>query len=441
MKYSPALPVRSSAARVLSAAALFTAAAAIHSLPAAPLTWAPPELTNPTTITVTNTTDRSLTLTAGQDYIIKLPQKITASGGVSINGGRNVVLIGGEIDIPYQGAYVNDSAFGRKRRALYVQNWSGTFHIEGLWIHGDDLAEGIDVDTRTVGATLQVQNVRVDNVHSRPEEIAANWSGTHHPDIIQNWGGPTYYRIDRLTGSSDYQGFMMQPTQFGNPTALCDFRRIDLSASNPNAGGAYQFFKAGTINAFKLIDVWLNPRAAQAWRGGAYPESEPAWDAINVGVPPSGSFVAAGVAGLTYSSPGYRSEAEMIPTAAATDPVTLFYETPASDGVGEKLEATQTGDYITYNIPIQQTGTYSINVRVKKANLRGKFQLAIDGANQGAVQDLYSNVTGSAAYQVLALGTRTFTTTGTKQFKFTVTGKNASSTGYTLAFDYIEVSR
>lgn len=60
-------------------------------------------------------------------------------------------------------------------------------------------------------------------VHGPPEEAACyTCPGVYHPDIIQNWGGPTYYRIDRLTGSSNYQGFMMQPTQYGNPTLLAD---------------------------------------------------------------------------------------------------------------------------------------------------------------------------------------------------------------------------
>ena len=277
------------------------------------LTWAPPALENPITIEITNV-NRSVKLDADHDYIIQMPQKITASGGVSINarGARNIVLIGGEIEVGDAGEYVNDSAFGNKRRALNIVGWKGTFHIEGLWIHGDDLAEGIDVDTRTPGAILQIQNMRVDNVHSRPEEIQMDWKCHHHPDIIQNWGGPTQYRIDRLTGYTDYQGFMLQPTQFSEEmvTELCDMRNMDLHASNQDNGGAYLIFWAGapkSIKAFQFKNVWLEPRKDQERRGGAFPEKDAAWHDIDLGAPPDGNFVPEGVAGINYVSPGYEN--------------------------------------------------------------------------------------------------------------------------------------
>ena len=61
------------------------------------LPWAPPALSNPTTINVTNQNSR-LFLSAGQDYVIQMPSTpLTASGGLWLIGGRNVVVIGGEI--------------------------------------------------------------------------------------------------------------------------------------------------------------------------------------------------------------------------------------------------------------------------------------------------------------------------------------------------------
>ena len=44
----------------------------------------------------------------------------------------------------------------------------------------------------------------------------------------------------------------------------------------------------------------------------------------------------------------------------------------------------------------------------------------------------------SVGYAVRDLGT-VYLNSGNQAFKFTVAGKNASSTGYTLAFDYIEL--
>ncbi|HZI15921.1 MAG TPA: hypothetical protein VE153_36480, partial [Myxococcus sp.] len=188
------------------------------------LSWRPPALTNPITVNASNA-NRSLNLDPTKDYIIKIVEVIS-SGDLSITGGRNVVLIGGHITVPWRGVWPVE---GNARRGLYLKHLTGTMHDEGLLIDGEDLAEGIDVDTRTVGATLQIQNVRVGLVHGRPEESACyTCSGVHHPDIIQNWGGPTYYRIDRLTGSTDYQGFMIQPIQFREPTLLADFRNMNL---------------------------------------------------------------------------------------------------------------------------------------------------------------------------------------------------------------------
>ena len=65
---------------------------------------------------------------------------------------------------------------------------------------------------------------------------------------------------------------------------------------------------------------------------------------------------------------------------------------------------------------------------------RGSFQLSINGANQGAVQDEYSK---NIVYQKRDLGTVTFLSGTSKQFKFLVTGRNASSAGYPVAFDYL----
>ena len=70
------------------------------------LTWAPPNLENPQTIDIaqiireraTWKSPAHLKLDLDKDYIIKMPDEpLTVSGGLGISGGRNVVLIGGEI--------------------------------------------------------------------------------------------------------------------------------------------------------------------------------------------------------------------------------------------------------------------------------------------------------------------------------------------------------
>src|SRR4051812_23666132 len=72
-----------------------------HATTAGRVSWRPPALHHAQTVTVTPD-HRALTLDPGRDYVVQMPHS-PVRGGVSIAGGHNVVLIGGEIDIPPQG--------------------------------------------------------------------------------------------------------------------------------------------------------------------------------------------------------------------------------------------------------------------------------------------------------------------------------------------------
>jgi len=66
------------------------------------------------------------------------------------------------------------------------------------------------------------------------------------------------------------------------------------------------------------------------------------------------------------------------------------------------------------------------------------FQLSVNGTNVGPVSDEYSNTTGT--FSTVDLGNFAFAAPGPQTFKFTVTGKNAASTGFGLAFDDITLT-
>jgi hypothetical protein len=114
----------------------------------------------------------------------------------------------------------------------------------------------------------------------------------------------------------------------------------------------------------------------------------------------------------------------------------VFNVSAASGGAGTYFNAIAPGNYITYTIPIAKAGTYHVRVGTQTKPNKGIFQLAINGLNIGQPQDEYYP---STTYGVRDLGPVTFSVAGNYAFKSTVTGKNASSTGYTLAFDYIEL--
>ncbi len=107
-----------------------------------------------------------------------------------------------------------------------------------------------------------------------------------------------------------------------------------------------------------------------------------------------------------------------------------------SAGAGTQLNATGAGQYVTYSVPVSEVGTYKLKVGVKTGPKRGIFQLSLNGVNRGKPQDEYS---AANAYSVRDLGYITFTVGGNKAFKFLVTGKNASSGGYSLGLDYLEL--
>jgi hypothetical protein len=141
---------------------------------------------------------------------------------------------------------------------------------------------------------------------------------------------------------------------------------------------------------------------------------------------------------LIVLTPGVQGEAESLTTTISSgDSQSDFTESIANNGGGaNQLYANAVGDYVQYSLNVPTVGTYAVLVRSKKGNNRGKYQLSIDGSNQGAEQDLYN---GSLVYEIQNLGNKDFSSTGSKNFRFSVTGKNSANTtsSYNLVFDYI----
>ncbi len=122
----------------------------------------------------------------------------------------------------------------------------------------------------------------------------------------------------------------------------------------------------------------------------------------------------------------------------------VLTETGLSAGAAIILDSTAVGNEITFLVPNIAAGTYDVRVGVKKANTRGIWQLSIGTAsnfngsksNVGPQNDDYSS---AAQYVQRDLGTWTAGTSSDKWFCFTITGKNASSGGYTECIDYIQL--
>jgi len=306
------------------------------------LTWSPPALANPITVTLCNCNlddagDILVDLKLGQDYILKDPVVLTHP--IVIQGGHNVVWIGGVVR-PAAGP---DIGIQLIRNVGYG---GGTVHLEGIDLDGvlTDGIEGGEWATLSkpsgtrADATLQIENVRI-------ERLSGDSSVTHQ-DCIQHYGGWKALRVDHFTCHTLYQGFYLpwQDSASNNAGVLShwDLRNANLSdAPNSTGPGMQTLIHFGDLadavfdhtsqqQRGNLVNVYLRatqqpldqetyPNSGTVSTDGTLVHSRVNGDgtvtwgdtwgvtgSVSPGDPPTGDYVPAGVAGLDYVSPGYR---------------------------------------------------------------------------------------------------------------------------------------
>jgi hypothetical protein len=113
-----------------------------------------------------------------------------------------------------------------------------------------------------------------------------------------------------------------------------------------------------------------------------------------------------------------------------------FAWTGFTNGNGTTLDSTKVGDNVAITLNIPTAGTYDVKYAVKLYTTRGIDQLSVNGTNLGPTEDEYS---ATEVWTEFDMGTVALAA-GNQVFKFTVTGKNASSSGYTLSWDYIKLT-
>jgi hypothetical protein len=140
---------------------------------------------------------------------------------------------------------------------------------------------------------------------------------------------------------------------------------------------------------------------------------------------------------LAGGAPTVLRETESLAVAATSGDVhRVAADAGYSGGQGTILEANAAGDFVSYTVNVPEARIYDVRVGIKKLGNRGIWQLAIDGANQGPTVDGFSS---AAAFVEVDLGNKTFAAAGNKTFRFQVTGKNAASTSFWIALDYIKL--
>jgi hypothetical protein len=270
------------------------------------LRWAPPALVNPAVITVADG-DRWYTLDKARDYIIKMPGAVH-NGSLGLEGGRNVVLIGGHIRLPVGSG---------EQAALQLRDTAGTVHVEGLWFDG---SSGYNADAIRISAPSAV--VQIENV--RASALRGSAAGSH-TDVIQPYGGVRSLRVDRLTADSNYQGIFAMPDL--GPIGSIDLSDVDLYYDDvAPANGGYLLWLSNGCNAPKttLSNVYVKCSAAKTLGTSVWPNvydgrcpakvsgNTVSWPTLPItgrvtgGAPPGGAFVTAAQTGAAYASPGYR---------------------------------------------------------------------------------------------------------------------------------------
>ena len=275
--------------------------------------WAPPALSNPATITVTNA-NRRLYLDNSRDYRLNIVEPLKRE--LWIEGGHNVVVVGGRITIDQLGG---DTSY-QDNTALKIRYGAagGTVHVEGLLIDGAYVADGVALATPR---HVQLQNVRIERVTALKDA---------HPDCIQTQQGVGALRVDRFSCSSDLQGIFLRDDLY--PIGPSEFRHMNITG----APGKHLFWQTTPKQSIRLTEVWLHTDAPWGPFGWwVYPNTEgKTWDGktdmtrvavvsadgsylwfagstntitgrINKGRPPGGDFVARSTVGVDYVPPGY----------------------------------------------------------------------------------------------------------------------------------------
>jgi hypothetical protein len=276
------------------------------------LTWAPPALTSPLTISVTNA-NRRLYLDDSRDYRLQIVEPLRRE--LWIEGGRNVVVVGGQITVDQLGA---DTSY-QDNTAIKVRfgDPAGVVHLEGLLVDGPYLGDGIAIATTR---DVQIQNVRVERVYDNVKSA--------HADCVQVQQGVGDLRLDRFTCTTEHQGVFLDGS-----IGSVDLRRVSLTG----APGKHLLWQTAPTFDISVSDLrlgihaqhhpwapfgfWVYPQRDGRTHAGALDRRRRAvvsrdgkrlWFVGSrisgvVRRVPAGAreFVPLGVAGVGYASPGY----------------------------------------------------------------------------------------------------------------------------------------
>ncbi len=217
----------------------------------------------------------------------------------------------------------------------------------------------------------------------------------------------------------------------------------NVSFGKASSGSGYTVF----INGFKsgVAGIYRSDDYGATWVQLPNPTIEPVsivagdrqnYGQVFIGTGGRGVFTLGGV------HPLREAEDLVIQSFTAADTEGVITDPAFSNGAAVQLYSVAVGDQITFVVPNVAAGTYNVKIGVKKYTSRGIWQMAIGPAggsftNVGAPQDNYS---ATANFTQIDMGAWTPTSSSDKWVRFTITGKNASSSGYNAVIDSITLT-
>lgn len=257
------------------------------------LSWKPPTLTSPTTIKPTDGQGK-IVLAAGRDYVIDIAGRTWKNTrGLHVEGGRNVVIIGGQVDVG-AGFYSGGTgpgvmANGYVKRAAYFLGQTGVVHLEGVAFMSSSgtLSEGVNVSAPL--ARVQVQNVRLDSPLLGTKDA-------NHADALQCWNGPTWLGVDGFTATTGYQGMFLNPHDTSTSSAVVDgweLRNVEIIGTT---AAKYILWRVKPPATIRTTNVYTSGGLGN-WNGSTD------WPGVKHGTRAPVTY--APTAGVGYVSPGY----------------------------------------------------------------------------------------------------------------------------------------
>lgn len=336
----------------------------------------------------------------------------TISGNVARRGGGVAVHI---LDLTYFGLY-----------------WSTIVHNQALDVGGGLHVEGNSLDAHgTASDSIVAENSAVND--------AAQANLNAHPPP----GFSCTSSFVELSGLAD------KPL---NVDDSCRFDRVDLRLGPlMDMGGADHLPVHALLAGSPAIDALDDVRPQEvlqqrdSWNGaagdpplGTGPGETARWTLFG----PDRDQNPFSDAGAYEYDPRWETELLSLAERAPADPAAVTGSGGFSHGAATRLQAGAVGDFVTYRVPVPESGRHAVSVGVGSGTDAAQFRLLVGDTLAGPylpvgdVQEGYATVEGA---RTLQLGEVEFASFGQKFFRFEVAGKNRDSSGYALVLDFLSV--